>query len=185
MKICKYAEDTADLYCKNCNGIDMMVDGKSISCEKCNGYEPGNDTANEVNTPVETVEECPFEEDTKNNEKTTEKPAKPVKPNNNTSKAKTTENGTKNTTTNNKSEVIKTGEESKSKEISDGIKVTALRYTSSATVKREDNYFKFTAEEEWDVTGVSAEDMDDTREQLWAKLNSEVDEQIEELQNMN
>lgn len=183
MKICKYAGDPADTYCKNCNGIDMMVDGKSISCEKCNGYEPGPDEV--MNTPVEPVEECPFEEDTKNNEKTAEKPAKPVKPNNNTTKAKTTENGAKNTTTNSKSEVIKTGEASKSTEINDGIKVTALRYTSSATVKRGDNYFKFTAEEEWDVSGVKANELDDTREQLWAKLNSEVDKQIEELQNMN
>ena len=134
MKICKYAGVPTDTYCKNCNGIDMMVDGKSISCEKCNGYEPENDTDNEVNTPVETVEECPFEEDTKNNEKTTEKPAKPVKPNNNTSNAKTTENGTKNTTTNNKSEVIKTGEVSKSTEISAGIKAVSYTHLTLPTI---------------------------------------------------
>ena len=58
-----------------------------------------------------------------------------------------------------------------------------MRYTSGATIKRNDNYFKFVAEEEWDVSQVN--NVDDVREQLWAKLNGEVDKQIEELQNMN
>ena len=57
-----------------------------------------------------------------------------------------------------------------------------MRYTSGATIKRNDNYFKFVAEEEWDVSQVN--NVDDVREQLWAKLNGEVDKQIEELQNL-
>ena len=57
-----------------------------------------------------------------------------------------------------------------------------MRYTSGATIKRNDNYFKFIAEEEWDVSQV--DNIDDVREQLWAKLNGEVDKQIEELQNL-
>lgn len=64
-----------------------------------------------------------------------------------------------------------------------GIQVTALRYTSSATIKKGDNYFKFTAEEEW-TTALYAGDIQDVREQLWAKLNAEVDSQIEELKSM-
>ena len=57
-----------------------------------------------------------------------------------------------------------------------------MRYTSGATIKKGDNYFKFVAEEEWDVSQV--DNVDDVREQLWAKLNGEVDKQIEELQNL-
>ena len=57
-----------------------------------------------------------------------------------------------------------------------------MRYTSGATIKKNDNYFKFVAEEEWDVSQVN--NVDDVREQLWAKLNGEVDKQIEELQNL-
>ena len=63
------------------------------------------------------------------------------------------------------------------------VKVVSMRYTSGATIKKGDNYFKFVAEEEWDVSQVN--NVDDVREQLWAKLNGEVDKQIEELQNMN
>ena len=63
------------------------------------------------------------------------------------------------------------------------IKVTSLRYTSGATIKKGDNYFKFLAEEEWDVSRI--EDVQEAREKLWAKLNAEVDSQIEELNNMN
>ena len=63
------------------------------------------------------------------------------------------------------------------------IKVVSLRYTSGATIKKGDNYFKFIAEEEWDVSQI--ENVADAREQLWAKLNAEVDAQIEELENIN
>ena len=63
------------------------------------------------------------------------------------------------------------------------VKVVSMRYTSGATIKRNDNYFKFVAEEEWDVSRI--EDVQEAREKLWAKLNAEVDSQIEELNNMN
>ena len=59
-----------------------------------------------------------------------------------------------------------------------------MRYTSGATIKKGDNYFKFVAEEEWDVSQTK-QNIQDVREQLWAKLNAEVDSQIEELNNMN
>lgn len=62
------------------------------------------------------------------------------------------------------------------------IKVVSLRYTSGATIKKGDNYFKFIAEEEWDVSQI--DNVEDAREQLWAKLNAEVDAQIEELENI-
>ena len=59
-----------------------------------------------------------------------------------------------------------------------------MRYTSGATIKKGDNYFKFVAEEEWDVSQISDSDIQDTREMLWAKLNAEIDGQIEDLSNL-
>ena len=79
--------------------------------------------------------------------------------------------------------VTKVAEEKKETEVKNDIKVTSIRYTSGATVKKGDNYFKFIAEEEWDVSRI--EDVQEAREKLWAKLNAEVDSQIEELNNMN
>ena len=56
-KICKYAGDPADEYCKNCDGITMEVDNKKIDCTECAGYEAGEeetDTNEEImNPPVE------------------------------------------------------------------------------------------------------------------------------------
>ena len=43
MKKCKWSGDMSDEYCKSCNGITMEVDGNSISCEKCAGYEAGEE----------------------------------------------------------------------------------------------------------------------------------------------
>lgn len=64
----------------------------------------------------------------------------------------------------------------------DGVSVTCLRYMSGMTFTHKDNYYKFTAEEEWQVNNDELkEDMDTVREQLWAKLNSEVDKQVDEV----
>ena len=41
MRKCKWSGDKDDVYCSNCNGVTMEVDGKEISCEECNGYEEG------------------------------------------------------------------------------------------------------------------------------------------------
>ena len=108
---------------------------------------------------------------------------KAKKTNNNTPKKEKCENEAKNKA----NTVTKVAEEAKETEVTttiDGeIKVTALRYTSGATVKKGDNYFKFIAEEEWDVSRIK--DVQEAREKLWAKLNAGVDSQIEELNNMN
>ena len=199
MRKCKWAGDQNDEYCKNCDGVTMEVDGNSISCAECAGYEAG---AEEVGTETkeekvveeqkETEEETPKDDFTKDmNEpepdtttertETAQKQIKKSNPTNNTSndkKAKESEN----------KKVEKVNEEKKSvekttKDENGQVKVVSMRYTSGATIKRNDNYFKFVAEEEWDVSQVN--NVDDVREQLWAKLNGEVDKQIEELQNMN
>lgn len=200
MKKCKWAGDVNDEYCKGCDGVTMEVDGKSISCEDCAGYEEGEEDviSDDVDmTPTvgdkQVVEDASehLNKETKSNtstkdvEKTDEKTTKPKKSNNNTSSIKATKTEDKNKATINKNEVSKVSEEHKCIEnvSEDGIRVTSIRYTSGATVKKGDNYFKFIAEEEWDTSQTA--NVNEAREKLWAKLNGEVDKQIEELQNMN
>lgn len=189
-KICKYAGDPTDEYCKNCDGCTMEVDGNSIPCTECAGYEAGEeeaDTNEEVMNPlVEETEDTSAEETTNNEEKSVEETNKTEKSNNNTANSKNVKSTSKNKETINKKEdkVVKVKEEKKAVETTNDIKVVSMRYTSGATVKKGDNYFKFTAEEEWS-TALYNGNIQDIREQLWAKLNAEVDAQIEELNNMN
>lgn len=199
MRVCKYAGDPEDEYCKNCNGCTMEVEGKSISCKECAGYEE-SDTDVDTETGVVTYEEPmnpPVEEAVEE-----EPVVKPVqKANTTVKKAKTTNTTSKkekaeeskNTQPDKGGKVtietsIKVSEEKHKEETAEytptGIHITALRYTSGATIKKGDNYFKFVAEEEWDVS-LACADIQDIREQLWAKLNAEVDAQIEELNSMN
>ena len=194
MKKCKWAGDVNDEYCKGCDGITMEVDGNSISCTECAGYEEGEEsTVEQTKEPMpkpiqdKIEEDLPFsdvENVTNDVEETTQISTKAKKTNNNTPKEEKCENGSKNKA-NNKPVIVE--DESKETEVTNTIegeiKVTALRYTSGATVKKGDNYFKFIAEEEWDVSRI--EDVQEAREKLWAKLNAEVDSQIEELNNMN
>ena len=193
MKRCKWAGDVNDEYCKGCDGITMEVDGNSISCTECAGYEEDEESTVEQTEesmpkpiPDKIEEDLPFsdvENVTNDVEETTQISTKDKKTNNNTPKGEKCENEEKNKA----NTVTKVAEEAKEKEVTttiDGeIKVTALRYTSGATIKKGDNYFKFIAEEEWDVSKI--EDVQEAREKLWAKLNAEVDSQIEELNNMN
>ena len=192
MRKCKWAGDPADEYCKSCDGCKMVVDNVETECTNCAGYEAGDEEVETTNSEnVKDTTEPIMDEPvtaTKNEEKTDEKLTKPKKTSNSTKTAKETKNEDKNKATNNKNEVIKVSEESNKNETvvtddSDGIRVISIRYTSGATVKKGDNYFKFIAEEEWDVSRI--EDVQEAREKLWAKLNAEVDSQIEELNNMN
>ena len=191
MKKCKWAGDVNDEYCKGCDGITMEVDGNSIPCTECAGYEESDEdvesTTEKTEENVKDTTKDNNEEDSQSSnvenvtndvEETTQISTKAKKTNNNTSNKEKCENEAKNKETN----VTKVAEESKETEVKNDIKVTSIRYTSGATVKKGDNYFKFVAEEEWDVSQV--DNVDDVREQLWAKLNGEVDKQIEELQNL-
>lgn len=169
MRKCKWAGDPADEYCKSCDGCKMVVDNVETECTNCAGYEAGEEEVEITNS--EKVKDT----------------AEPImnEPVASTKKAKETKNEDKNKATNNKTDVVKVSEEHDFTEnvSTDGIRVTSIRYTSGATVKKGDNYFKFIAEEEWDVSRI--EDVQEAREKLWAKLNAEVDSQIEELNNMN
>ena len=191
MKKCKWTGDMSDEYCKSCNGITMEVDGNSISCAECAGYEAGEeetDTNEEVmNSPTEETENASVDDTTTNNkEKSVEETSKIQKSNNSIANNKNVKSVPKNKETINKKEdkAVKVKEEKKAVETTNDIKVVSMRYTSGATIKKGDNYFKFVAEEEWDVSQTK-QDIEDVREQLWAKLNVEVDSQIEELNNMN
>ena len=191
MKKCKWAGDPNDEYCKSCDGLNMLVDDKTITCDNCAGYEEGEETEEFMSIPEPEEDEVPFKEEDepvaakKETVKNKPKTASTKKTNNNTAKQAEPKIESKNKETTNKNKVTKVNEEHDfSEAISpDGIKVTALRYTSGATIKKGDNYFKFIAEEEWDVSRI--EDVQEAREKLWAKLNAEVDSQIEELNNMN
>lgn len=195
MKKCKWAGDQGDEYCKSCDGITMDVDGKSIPCDQCAGYEAGMDDVVSEEIMPEPIEEktedksteTKVENATKNKQKSTQKAKETEKTNNNTPKQEKVKNEEKTKETSNEDKSVKIADEKNTQETvskDDGeIKVTSLRYTSGATIKKGDNYFKFIAEEEWDVSRI--EDVQEAREKLWAKLNAEVDSQIEELNNIN
>ena len=56
MTKCKWAGDPNDEYCKNCDGVTMEVDGNSISCAECAGYEAGTeeiDSTPDMNEPIQ------------------------------------------------------------------------------------------------------------------------------------
>lgn len=199
---CKWAGDVNDEYCKGCDGIQMEMEGNVISCEKCAGYEAGTESVQVEKTEPDTAPTEDDNNDTKGdavegamNPPEEEVPARPTtetkKPTQNkkkdekvsksTIKTEKAENKPKSKSGTKVSEEKKATE--KEVETPNGeIKVVSLRYTSGATIKKGDNYFKFIAEEEWDVSQI--ENVADAREQLWAKLNAEVDAQIEELENI-
>lgn len=195
MKKCKWAGDQGDEYCKSCDGVTMDVDGKSIPCDQCAGYEAGTDDVASEEIMPEPIEEKTedksteknVENVTKNKQNSPQNSTKTEKTNNNTPNEEKGENKEKTKGTSNKDKVVRIADEKNTQEKvskDDGeIKVTSLRYTSGATIKKGDNYFKFIAEEEWDVSRI--EDVQEAREKLWAKLNAEVDSQIEELNNIN
>lgn len=193
---CKWAGDVNDEYCKCCDGITMEVDGNSISCTECAGYEAGEEDAisDDVDmTPTEADKRVVDEAAKKLNKDSSEEETEPadtqqnveIKPK--TTKTTTTKGAIKKPQNKKATTVSKVKEEKKSvesgEEVDGEFKVTSMRYTSGATIKKGDNYFKFIAEEEWDVSHAK-QDVQDIREQLWAKLNVEVDSQIEELNNM-
>ena len=197
MKVCKWAGDVNDEYCKGCDGINMIVDDKSVPCTECAGYEEGEEVVETTNNKFmpDPEEDLPFEEEKNPEKKPVEDKAKnkpksneKKKTNNNTSDEVSSKSDVKKTTTTKKTDTTKISEEKKSVENTienpnGTIKVVSMRYTSGATIKKGDNYFKFIAEEEWDVSRI--EDVQEAREKLWAKLNAEVDSQIEELNNIN
>ena len=174
MKICKYAFDKEDEYCATCDGVQMEIDGNLIPCDQCAGYEEGaeeavNKEAVETVTNDEYVEEENISEPEPEHVEIEEEPKK-EKP----SKKQTT-----NKTPKKKKEVVET---IKDKKVNvEGAKVASIRFTSGATGKKGDNYFKFVAEKELDLSSYDG-NIEDAEEQLWADLNAQIDKQVEDLQ---
>ena len=69
MKKCKWAGDVNDEYCKGCDGITMEVDGNSISCTECAGYEEGDTEAESAESEDIMPKPTDKEEDTFEEEK--------------------------------------------------------------------------------------------------------------------
>lgn len=181
MKICKYAFDKEDEYCQSCDGIKMEIDGNVVSCDQCAGYEEGAEDAPtaepENETKVES-EEPPFEPD---EEPTAEPEPKPEKRTKKKETTKTKSKAKKETDGKDSEKPEKVQSISKKEKKTDGVRVTSIKFTSGATVKKGDNYFKFVAEKELDVSEYDG-DITDVQEQLWAELNAEIDKQVEDLQ---
>jgi hypothetical protein len=174
MKICKYAFDKEDEYCATCDGVQMEVDGNLIPCDQCAGYEEGTEEAANKEEAVETV----AEEESIEEENTVEEPEH-VEIEEEPKKEKPSKKQTTNKTSKKKKEVVETIEDKKVNV--EGANVTSIRFTSGATVKKGDNYFKFVAEKELDLSSYDGK-IEDVEEQLWADLNSQIDKQIEDLQ---
>lgn len=197
MKKCKWAGDSGDEYCKDCNGCDMMVDGKSISCIECAGYEESDEevtTAEEtkeepkeeikeepkeelpINPPVEETKEEKAKEDTTETKKPTQKTKNTTKTNKTTTKDENVD----------KTQNNKVTQETSAEEVPAGVGILALRYMSGITICHNDTYYKFSAEEEWSLDLKvlnTTEKIEDAREKLWAKLNAAVDKQVEDVIN--
>lgn len=188
MNKCKWAGDAGDEYCKDCNGISMMVDGNEVSCDQCAGYEAGDEVVEEakqeetVDEPVEEKEELPINppEEPKEEEPKKE-PKKPTK--------KQTKKESKDKVTPKEEKVEKTAKitsEAGSTESIEGVNVLSLCYMSGCTIQKGDSFFKFNAQEEWklDLNIINTtEKIEEVREKLWAKLNAEVDKQVEDVLN--
>lgn len=184
MRVCKWAGDAGDEYCVNCDGIKMMVEGNEVSCEECAGYEAGDEEVEvEQEVKEETVEELPINKPEAEEPK--EEPAKKSnkKPNNTVKEEKVSK------TTPKEEKAVKSANKAVKTEIiaeenPAGVNVVALRYMSGVTVCHKDAYYKLSAEEEWlvDINIINTpQKLEDIRERLWAKLNSQVDKQVEDV----
>lgn len=176
---CKWAGDKADEFCKECNGCTMLVNGESVSCTECGGYEAGEEVVEEAIKQEEPIkEEVGTPDENPKKQAVTNKNENEV---NNTKKEKTSTTAKK-STKKQEAKVIGTSKEQKEEKVTteDGIKVMSIRYTSGATVKKGDNYYKIVAEEEWQCVNLD----DSIRKKLWDKLNTEVDNQVNDIFNM-
>lgn len=174
---CKWAGDKADEFCKDCNGCTMLVNGDSVSCTECGGYEAGEEIVEEASKEAIKQEVGEPDENPKKQAVTNENKNEL----NNTKKEKTSTTAKK-STKKQEAKVIETSKEQKEEKVTtdDGIKVMSIRYTSGATVKKGDNYYKIVAEEEWQCVNLD----DSIRKKLWDKLNTEVDNQVNDIFNM-
>mgnify|MGYP007069868974 CR=1 FL=1 len=177
---CQYAGDPNDEYCKTCNGVTMLVEGEEYPCTECTAYIASNDSDElpinqpEEDTPLETAEDA--EQAIENNE---------IETSTNEDVEEATERPSEAT---DDITVVDTENEAVEDTLPDGVTVKSIRYMSGMTVEKTEKngsktYYKFTAEEEWEVepeVGADSEKLNNIREKLWAKVNLQVDTQVGE-----
>lgn len=182
---CVYAGDPNDEYCKNCNGILMLVDGEEYPCTECTAYTAGDDEDNTEQAANEN-EAAVADEPVNSQDAHTDD----LEQETTNSTQDVAEQATDEASCADERPVVTETIHSAEEETSiDGVTVKALRYMSGVTVaKTESNgnitYYKFNAEEEWDIddaVGKDADKVNSIREALWDKLNLEIDSQIEEI----
>ena len=163
MRKCKYAGDPEDEYCKNCNGCTMTNSkNEEIPCTECTGYEAGEEVKEEekkpetiaemVENPSNLADEAPREENKYVYAKKEEKPSESEF----ADKPALVENN--------------------------AYRVKSIRYSSGVTFSRNEVYYKIHAEEEWELKeGATEAEIEDAQEKLWAKVNSMVDAQVDDI----
>ena len=195
LKKCQYAGDPNDEYCRNCNGVTMLVDGEELSCIECTAYSPANDTniPDKVDEPL-TIGDTT---DDKKEEGVSETPqaaqndVPDVKTEDSASEEEKQATEAPGEACDTSVEVEETISDSDTTYLPDGVTVTALRYMSGVTISKTEpsgstTYYKFSAEEEWKIderVGADSEKVESIREALWDKLNLEVDSQVGEVLN--
>ena len=146
---CKYAGDVEDEYCANCNGITFEIS----SGEEIPCYECTG-----------------YEPDKEHNENSSKNISKTV---DNTDTSNYIKNDLQKEIDTNTPEIDTNTNTIK------GVKVKSICYLSSCTVCKNNNYYKFSAQEEWEITDDT--DVEQARKALWEKINNEVDKQIEDI----
>lgn len=153
---CKFSGDQSDSVCLACNGESFELDGKTYQSIECGGFEPMLAVA-EPEDKSETVADSGLTAVAAELE-----PAQVNTPPREEKPATVATNG--------------------SETYCSQARVTKLCYSSGITVEVNGTYYKFNATEEREIFhGV---DVEQERKAFWDKLNSEIDNQVREVQNL-
>lgn len=182
MMKCKWAGDAGDEYCKNCNGVTMLVEGKEVPCTECAGYEEGTESVGETDAAEDvanTATEEPIMNEPVQEQESPQETVKDKPSNKPTTKSTSKPKTTKETANKQDTAPIPTANSITTGTIGSTV---ALRYMSGASVDKNGVWYKFECCEERKLPeGLSEEQVQEEREKLWASLNAQVDAQIEDV----
>lgn len=153
MTKCKYAGDVNDINCKECDGLSMVIDDKEVKADECLGYVP-DDSTTDTETDF-TKEDDKLQEQTLANAEKTDTIAPKVHSNN--------------TATSNSTPTQATGHTVK------------ISFMSGISVEKDGMWYKFEIGEEQTVSDLTPDTLQEAKKNLYNKLNSEIDEQVNEL----
>lgn len=197
---CKYAYDESDPYCKDCNGMQIDVDGALVPATECGGYSPIEETVNDVvdevvndETVVSTpISDPPVNEDPKAN---TTKPAKGNDAPKPDLTAKTTFNEKMPEKQPKPKKIIPAKEILEKDDVQEVVltppqnidtqsKTVEINCESGLTIEIKDRY----GNSRWYKVGYSEkqlisiyDDVEEARRLLWQTVNREVDNQIDDI----